>query len=60
MARFYPIGATGGGAGSDDCTATAAELLKGYTGILKGSDDEPVQGTLELTGHAQQRAERQR
>mgnify|MGYP000193464728 CR=1 FL=1 len=36
MARFYPIGATGGGAGSDDCTATAAELLKGYTGILKG------------------------
>ena len=53
MARFYPIGATGGGAGSDDCTATAAELLKGYTGILKGSDDEPAQGTLELTGNAQ-------
>lgn len=53
MARFYPIGATGGGAGSDDCTATAAELLKGYTGILKGSDDEPVPGTLELTGNAQ-------
>ena len=53
MARFYPIGATGGGAGSDDCTATAAELLKGYTGILKGSDDEPVQGILELTGNAQ-------
>ena len=53
MARFYPIGATGGGAGSDDCTATAAELLKGYTGILKGSDDEPVQGSLELTGNAQ-------
>ena len=53
MARFYPIGATGGGAGSDDGTATAAELLKGYTGILKGSDDEPVQGTLELTGNAQ-------
>lgn len=53
MARFYPIGATGGGAGSDDCTGTAAELLKGYTGILKGSDDEPVQGTLELTGNAQ-------
>lgn len=42
-----------GGAGSDDCTGTAAELLKGYTGILKGSDDEPVQGTLELTGNAQ-------
>lgn len=53
MARFYPIGAAGGGAGSDDCTGTAAELLKGYTGILKGSDDEPVPGTLELTGNAQ-------
>lgn len=53
MARFYPIGAAGGGAGSDDCTGTAAELLKGYTGILKGSDDEPVQGILELTGNAQ-------
>ena len=53
MARFYPIGTAGGGAGSDDCTGTAAELLKGYTGILKGSDDEPVPGTLELTGNAQ-------
>ena len=34
-------------------TGTAAELLKGYTGILKGSDDEPVRGTLGLTGNAQ-------
>ena len=42
MARFYPVGGSGGVSGSDDCTGTAAELLKGYTGILKGSDDEPV------------------
>lgn len=49
-----PINFGGGsGNGSDDCTGTAAELLKGYTGILKGSDDEPVTGTLELTGNAQ-------
>lgn len=53
MARFYPVGGSGGVSGSDDCTGTAAELLKGYTGILKGSDDEPVQGRLELTGNAQ-------
>ena len=53
MGNILMTGAGGGGAGSDDCTATAAELLKGYTGILKGSDDEPVQGTLELTGNAQ-------
>lgn len=53
MGNILMTGSGGGGAGSDDCTATAAELLKGYTGILKGSDDEPVPGTLELTGNAQ-------
>ena len=53
MGNILMTGSGGGGAGSDDCTGTAAELLKGYTGILKGSDDEPVQGTLELTGNAQ-------
>lgn len=53
MGNILMTGSGGGGAGSDDCTATAAELLKGYTGILKGSDDEPVQGILELTGNAQ-------
>lgn len=53
MARFYPVGGSGAGSGSDDCTGTASELLKGYTGVLKGSGDEPVQGTLELTGNAQ-------
>ena len=53
MGNILMTGSGGGGAGSDDCTATAAELLKGYTGILKGSDDEPAQGILELTGNAQ-------
>lgn len=53
MGNILMTGSGGGGAGSDDCTGTAAELLKGYTGILKGSDDEPIQGALELTGNAQ-------
>lgn len=46
---------TGGGgiAGiSDDCTATADDVLKGKTAIFNGSDDEAVEGTLELTGNA--------
>lgn len=43
-----PIGLCGGGtSGSDDCTGTKAELVKGYTGILNGSDDEPIEGTLD-------------
>lgn len=53
MGNILMTGSGGSGAGSDDCTGTAAELLKGYTGILKGSDDEPIPGTLELTGNAQ-------
>ncbi|NNJ32635.1 glycine-rich domain-containing protein [Lacrimispora defluvii] len=47
------ISETGGaGAGSEECTATRAELLKGYTAITNDSDDEMVEGTLELTGDA--------
>ena len=42
----------GGGTGSDDCTATKAELLKGYTAVTNDSDNEPVEGALELTGTA--------
>lgn len=53
MARFYPTGAMGGKAGSDECTGTVAELMKGYTAILRGSGDEPAEGQLELTGNAQ-------
>lgn len=52
MARGYMSG-VGGGSGSDDCTATAGDVLVGATAIVKGSDDEPVNGTLALTGNAQ-------
>ncbi len=36
----------GGGSGSDDCTATASDVLAGKTAIYDGSDDEPVDGGM--------------
>lgn len=36
----------GGGAGSDDVTATTAQVLPGYTAITSNSNDEPAQGTM--------------
>lgn len=52
MGKAVITGAGGGGAGSDECTATKAEILKGYKAITKDSDDELTDGTLELTGTA--------
>jgi hypothetical protein len=52
MGKVSISGAGGAGAGSDECTATRAELLKGYGAITSDSDDEVVEGTLELTGDA--------
>lgn len=43
----------GGGASSDECTATANDILKGTRTINRNSDDEIVEGKLELTGNAQ-------
>ena len=51
MARGFMSGG-GAGSGSDDCTAAAGDIIKGKTAIVSGSDDEPVNGTLELTGNA--------
>jgi hypothetical protein len=48
---WIPVGG-GAGSGSDDCTASKAEVLKGYSAITSDSDDETVQGTLELTADA--------
>lgn len=50
MAIFYPTGGAGGKSGSDDCTATRAQLLNGYTGILSDTDDEPAAGTMPNNG----------
>lgn len=52
MGRVIIAAGGGSGSGSDECTATRAELLKGYTAITNDSDDEMVVGTLELTGDA--------
>lgn len=45
---------SGGGSGSDDCTATRAQLLSGYTGILSDTDDEPGTGTMVNRGAVSQ------
>ena len=52
MGEVSISGVGGAGTGSDECTATRAEVLKGYTAITSASDDEVVEGTLELTGDA--------
>ena len=41
----------GGGYGSDDVTASKADVLKGKKTITTDSGDEIVEGTLELTGN---------
>ena len=50
MGKVSISGVGGAGVGSDECTATRAELLKGYAAITSDSNDEVVEGTLELTG----------
>lgn len=50
MGNVWIPGGGGAGSGSDECTATKAEVLKGYSAITSDSDDEVVEGTLELTG----------
>ena len=45
---------SGGGSGSDDCTATRAQLLSGYTGILSDTNDEPGAGTMVNRGAVSQ------
>lgn len=41
-----------GGVMSDDVTVTKADIVKGKTALTADSDDEIVEGTLELTGTA--------
>lgn len=38
----------GGGSGSDDVTATNAQVLQGYTAITSEGDDEPTTGTIPI------------
>ena len=45
-------GGGGSGTGSDECTATADDVLKGKTYVGSDTDDEAGTGSLELTGTA--------
>jgi len=46
MANAILMAGGGAGTGSDDCTATKAMVLQGYTAVTSESDDEAVAGTL--------------
>ena len=50
MSRVLFSGSGGNGVYSEDCTATANDILKGATAFFNGSDDDIGVGTLELTG----------
>ncbi len=52
MGKVLMTGAGGGSSSSDDCTASANDILKGKTAVYNGSDDDIGTGTLELTGSA--------
>lgn len=52
MGKVWMTGGGSGGAGSDECTAAAGDVLKGKTYIGSDTDDEVGTGTLELTGTA--------
>jgi len=49
MAEVIISGGAGGGAGSDDCTAVASNVLAGKTAIVNNGTDEPTSGTLPLS-----------
>ena len=53
MARGYMPGGGSGSATSDDCTATKAQVLDGYTAVTSDSDDEAVEGTMPNRGNQQ-------
>lgn len=53
MARGYMPGGGGGNATSDDCTATKAQVLEGYTAVTSDSDDEAEEGMMPNRGNQQ-------
>lgn len=52
MGQVIISGGAGGGVTSDEVTATANRVVKGYTYVGSDTDDEIGTGTLELTGNA--------
>ncbi len=51
MGKILIPGSSGGGVGSDDVTASKAQVLQGYTALTADSDDEPAQGTMVNRGN---------
>ncbi|RFZ79847.1 hypothetical protein DS742_05140 [Lacrimispora amygdalina] len=52
MGKVSIASAGGIGVGSDECTALKDDVLKGMRAVTADSDDEVVEGALELTGDA--------
>lgn len=50
MGRVLISGGAGGGTGSDECTASRAQVLEGYTAVTSDSDDESATGTMPNNG----------
>ena len=50
MGKVLASGSGGGGTGSDECTASKAQVLTGYTAVTSDSGDEAVEGTMPNNG----------
>ena len=50
MGKVLASGSGGGGTGSDECTASKAQVLAGYTAVTSDSGDEAVPGTMPNNG----------
>ena len=51
MGKILIPGSSGGGVGSDDVTASKAQVLQGYNTVTRDSDDEVVEGTIVNRGN---------
>ena len=50
MGKVLASGSGGGGTGSDECTASKAQVLVGYTAVTSDSDDESAEGIMPNNG----------
>ena len=53
MGKILIPGSTGGGVGSDEVTASKAQVLQGYFTVTSDSDDEIVEGTIKSINTAE-------
>nr|WP_314448976.1 hypothetical protein [uncultured Lachnoanaerobaculum sp.] len=51
MGKILIPGSSGGGIGSDDVTASKAQVLQGYKTVTTDSDDEIVEGAIQNRGN---------